>query len=79
MDIGPHQRRRRPLDAMAALGLAALALSACGRRGPLEPPPDPTIVQTPAASAANPDDPFKRAKVVPITPPTRALPIDSLL
>ena len=84
MDIGPHQRRQRPLGAMTALGLvalgvAALALSACGRRGPLEPPPDPTVVQTPAASTANPDEPFIRRKVPPITPPTRALPIDSLL
>jgi predicted small lipoprotein YifL len=64
---------------MAAFSLALLTLEACGRRGPLEPPPDPTVVQTPAASAANPDDPLKRNKVVPITPPTRALPIDSLL
>jgi len=76
---GPHNRRRRQLGALAALGLATLALAACGRRGPLEPPPDPTIAQSPAASAANPDDPFKRPKVAPITPPTVALPIDKLL
>jgi len=72
-----HKKGWRALGALAIAGLALLALSACGRRGPLEPPPDPTVVQAPAAP--NPEDPIKRPKVVPITPPTRALPIDSLL
>ena len=31
-------------------GLIALALAACGRRGPLEPPPEPTV-QAPRARA----------------------------
>ena len=36
--------------ARVALSVAAcvLALSGCGRRGDLEPPPDPAAVQTPA-------------------------------
>jgi len=62
---------------VCALALLCVSLSACGRRGPLEPPPDPTVVQTPAAPS--PEDPLKRPKVAPITPPTTALPIDKLL
>ena len=60
----------------ALLIAAVLALGACGRRGPLEPPPDPTTVQKPAAEG---DLPITRPKVAPITPPTNALPIDKLL
>jgi predicted small lipoprotein YifL len=37
-------------------GLLLLSLAACGRRGALEPPPDPTAVQAPQeAAAANPE------------------------
>jgi predicted small lipoprotein YifL len=42
----------RRLSLAAAL-IAALALSACGRAGPLEPPPGPALQSSaPAASAA---------------------------
>ena len=35
--------RPRHLTMLAALGLVALAVSACGRRGSLEPPPDGAV------------------------------------
>ena len=62
--------------ALCAIALA-LALEGCGRRGPLEPPPDPTIVATPASTS--PEAPLQRPKVAPIAPPTRSLPFDALL
>jgi predicted small lipoprotein YifL len=34
---------------------AALALSACGRAGPLEPPPGPAVVPTSSTQLAQPD------------------------
>ena len=65
-----------------AIGLALLAassLSGCGRRGPLEPPPDPTVVQKPATSDNDLGGPIKAPKVAPVAPPTQSLPIDKIL
>jgi predicted small lipoprotein YifL len=42
--------------ALALLGAAALTLAACGRAGPLEPPPGPAVV-SPTAAAAPPPSP----------------------
>jgi predicted small lipoprotein YifL len=42
----------RVLAAATLLGGAALTLAACGRVGPLEPPPGPALGATPTASAA---------------------------
>jgi predicted small lipoprotein YifL len=41
--------------AAVLLTSAALALSACGRAGPLEPPPGPAAVPTPTAQLTRPD------------------------
>jgi predicted small lipoprotein YifL len=41
----------RVLAAAALLGGAALTLAACGRVGPLEPPPGPALGATPTAAA----------------------------
>jgi len=41
--------------ALATLVSLALALSACGRAGPLEPPPGPAAVPTPTAQITQPD------------------------
>jgi hypothetical protein len=42
---------------LALLGAAALTLAACGRAGPLEPPPGPAVGVSPTASAAPPPSP----------------------
>jgi predicted small lipoprotein YifL len=42
----------RACAAAALLAGAALTLAACGRFGPLEPPPGPAVGATPTASAA---------------------------
>ena len=41
--------------ALGTLFSAALALSACGRAGPLEPPPGPAAVPTSGAQLTQPD------------------------
>jgi predicted small lipoprotein YifL len=41
--------------ALGTLFSGALALSACGRAGPLEPPPGPAAVSTPTAQLTLPD------------------------
>jgi predicted small lipoprotein YifL len=40
---------------LAVAGLAALALCACGRVGPLEPPPGPAAAPAPSAQLKSPD------------------------
>jgi predicted small lipoprotein YifL len=69
---------------VVALVAAALALSACGRIGPLEPPPDATAQAKPAAP--KPDQlssdsiaPVTKPKIPPITPPNQPFFLDSLL
>ncbi len=60
------------------IGLLASSLAGCGRRGGLEPPPDPSAVaakpndQSPAAG-------LRRAKNVPIKPPHEPFILDPLL
>jgi predicted small lipoprotein YifL len=49
-------KRLRAVFALALLGAAALTLAACGRAGPLEPPPGPAVV-SPTAAAAPPSSP----------------------
>jgi predicted small lipoprotein YifL len=41
--------------ALGTLLTCALALSACGRAGPLEPPPGPAAVPVPSAQLTQPD------------------------
>ena len=55
----------------------ALGLSACGRRGALEPPPDPSAVHKPAASQNG--EPTGHPKIPPITPPKTPFILDPLL
>jgi predicted small lipoprotein YifL len=47
-------RRLRAGFALALLGAAALTLAACGRAGPLEPPPGPAVVSPTVSAAPSP-------------------------
>ena len=54
---------------------AALVLAGCGRRGDLEPPPNPNAVQTPA----NKHDMQPHRASQKIVPPTQPFVLDPLL
>jgi predicted small lipoprotein YifL len=65
--------RPRPALLVAA---AVLALSGCGRRGDLEPPPNPAAVQTPAPAKTE----MSLHKANPkIAPPKKDFVLDPLL
>jgi predicted small lipoprotein YifL len=71
---------RARLKTLAAL--LALGLSACGKYGPLEPPPDPNAPPKPANS--NPSGPsnmnvLAKPSIPPITPPKQPFFLDFLL
>lgn len=70
----PHIMRRAALGLLLA---GALAASACGRAGPLEPPPDPNAVAKPADN--DPTHVQARRKPPPITPPKTGFFLDPLL
>ena len=46
--------RLRVAFALALFGAAAFGLAACGRAGPLEPPPGPALTQPPPTAQATP-------------------------
>ena len=76
----PAPRRR----AAALTALVALGLAACGRYGPLEPPPDASAAAKPAATAAPATSadalsPQMKPKIPPITPPNQPFILDPLL
>jgi len=64
----------KPRTALLALA-AALVLAGCGRRGDLEPPPDPRAVQT----LATKHDMQMHRTSQKITPPKQAFVLDPLL
>ena len=63
--------------------LVALAVAACGRIGPLEPPPGANAAAQPAAAAAPGSieaiSPQMKPKIPPITPPNQPFILDPLL
>ena len=62
---------------LSMLALVAFGAGACGRRGALEPPPDPNAI---AAKAANGDSrPQVAHKPKPIQPPKQPFFLDFLL
>lgn len=73
----------RPALALAVL--AALALSACGRIGPLEPPPSASAeaskpaMPKPDQVSADTLSPQTKPKIPPITAPNRPFFLDFLL
>jgi len=70
---------RARLKTLAAV--LALCLAACGKYGPLEPPPDPNAPPKPANSSANPSNMNVLAKpsIPPIVAPKRPFFLDFLL
>lgn len=65
------------LKALAA-GLA-LMLAACGRYGPLEPPPDPNAPPKPASSNPTNMSALSHPSIPPIVPPKKPFFLDFLL
>jgi predicted small lipoprotein YifL len=77
----PATRRAAALAALLALGLAA-----CGRYGPLEPPPDASAPAKPAPATADANattadalNPQLKQKIPPIVPPNQPFILDPLL
>jgi predicted small lipoprotein YifL len=61
----------------ALVAALALGVSGCGRRGALEPPPDPSAVQKSTTSSNG--EPAGRQKIPPITAPKKPFVLDPLL
>lgn len=69
--------RGRAAATLLATALLAAALGGCGRRGPLEPPPDASV-----PSPTGDDGPqagLRRPRTQPIRPPHDAFVLDPLL
>jgi predicted small lipoprotein YifL len=65
--------------AAAAIVCLAGSLAACGRYGPLEPPPNPNAPK-PAADSSNPaGQQLTKPPIPPITPPKQPFFLDFLL
>ncbi|MGD1015427.1 MAG: lipoprotein [Roseiarcus sp.] len=77
----PPISARRVVALLLILGVA-FGASSCGRRGPLEPPPDASAVTpTPTATPKPADDPLAsmHRNNPPITPPKTPFALDPLL
>jgi predicted small lipoprotein YifL len=66
--------RLKPLAFLLALGLAA-----CGRYGPLEPPPDPNAPPKPASSNPASMNVLSKPSIPPIVPPKQPFFLDFML
>jgi predicted small lipoprotein YifL len=71
--VALHDRRNLTYAAVAGILVAGLALSACGRRGALEPPPSAESTDPAYAVEGNPAEAQKNAK------PDRPFILDRLL
>jgi predicted small lipoprotein YifL len=69
--------QRARLKALAAL--LALGLAACGRYGPLEPPPDANAPPKPASSNPTNMSALSKPSIPPIVPPKQPFFLDFLL
>jgi predicted small lipoprotein YifL len=68
-------RSKAPASALVLVALIAFGASACGRRGALEPPPDPNAVAKPD----DPDHPQVHRKPKPVEPPKVPFLLDPIL
>jgi predicted small lipoprotein YifL len=69
---------RRAVALLVISGLA-LAVSGCGRKGPLEPAPDASAVNRPTPAPTDSATPQAHRKVPPITAPKTPFVLDPLL
>ena len=72
----------RPARSKALAALLALCVAACGRYGPLEPPPDPNAPPKPAnTNASGPSNlnVLTKPAIPPIVPPKQPFFLDFLL
>jgi predicted small lipoprotein YifL len=65
--------------AKALAAVLALMLAACGRYGPLEPPPDPNAPPKPANSNPTNMNALSHPSIPPIVPPKQPFFLDFLL
>jgi predicted small lipoprotein YifL len=72
----PFAKRARLKTLAALLGLC---LAACGKYGPLEPPPDPNAPPKPADSNPNNMNALSKPSIPPIKPPKQPFFLDFLL
>ena len=73
-------RLRRRAVSFALVAALALGVSGCGRRGVLEPPPDPGAVQKPSSTPSSGlGESGGHKKIPPITPPKTPFVLDPLL
>ena len=80
--IVPFTPPRNPLRLMVITVLMGLALSACGRKGPLEPPPSAVEQAKPAATADTgimPPVGAKKPETKAAPPPDKPFFLDFLL
>ena len=70
-------RSKTSVGALALIALIAFGASGCGRRGDLEPPPDPSAVAKPADT--DPTHPQIHHKPKPVEPPKDPFFLDPLL
>jgi len=72
-------RSVRPAGLNALALLLALSLAACGKYGPLEPPPDPNAPPKPATSNPTNMNALQKPSIPPIVPPKQPFFLDFLL
>ena len=72
-----RNRSKTSAAALALIALLAVGASGCGRRGGLEPPPDPNVVAKPAD--ADPTHPQIHHKPKPVEPPKGPFFLDPIL
>jgi predicted small lipoprotein YifL len=70
-----HARAKVSAGALALIALLTLGASGCGRRGGLEPPPDPNAIAKPD----DPNHPQVHHKAPRIVPPKDPFVLDPLL
>jgi predicted small lipoprotein YifL len=71
----PYVFTRRKIALSLIAGLALMA-AGCGRRGPLDPPPNPSATPTPSSDTG---EPATHRKETPITPPKTPFLLDPAL
>jgi predicted small lipoprotein YifL len=69
----------RPTRLKALAVLLAFMLAACGKYGPLEPPPDPNAPPKPANTNPSNMNALSKPSIPPIVPPKQPFFLDFLL